>query len=186
MEFAAILVLGIVALSGAAYAYYWYSPAPVAPHLSTAVQRSTMRVGERERTYLAYVPANLPPKSALVIVLHGSGMGGKRMRECTGYEFDRLADQRGFAVLYPDGYRHNWNDCRMNATFPANRENIDDMRVTLSRLSGAFSGSSRSKGGSGAAAEPFDTGYSGGTVSSLCGRKVRNLRRRKRRTLRRP
>ena len=49
------------------------------------------------------------------------------MRECTGYEFDRLADQRGFAVLYPDGYRHNWNDCRMNATFPAKRENIDDM-----------------------------------------------------------
>jgi polyhydroxybutyrate depolymerase len=127
VEIVAILVLIVVALSGAAYAYYWYSPAPLAPHLSTAVQRSTMRLGERERTYLAYVPANLPPKSALVIVLHGSGMDGKRMRECTGYEFDRLADQRGFAVLYPDGYRHNWNDCRMNATFPAKRENIDDM-----------------------------------------------------------
>jgi poly(3-hydroxybutyrate) depolymerase len=105
VEIVAILVLIVVALSGADYAYYWYSPAPLAPHLSTAVQRSTMRLGERERTYLAYVPANLPPKSALVIVLHGSGMDGKRMRECTGYEFDRLADQRGFAVLYPDGYR---------------------------------------------------------------------------------
>ena len=78
MEFAAILVLSIVALSGAAYAYYWYSPAPVVPHLSTAVQRSTMRVGERERTCLAYVPANLPPKSALIIVLHGSGMDGNK------------------------------------------------------------------------------------------------------------
>jgi polyhydroxybutyrate depolymerase len=78
MEVAAILVLSVVALSGAAYAYYWYSPTPVVPHLSTAVQRSTMRVGERERTYLAYVPANLPPKSALVIVLHGSGMDGTK------------------------------------------------------------------------------------------------------------
>jgi polyhydroxybutyrate depolymerase len=86
-----------------------------------------MRVAERKRSYLAYVPANLPPRSALIVVLHGSGMDGKRMRECTGYEFDRLADERGFAVLYPDGYRHNWNDCRKNAAFPAKRENIDDM-----------------------------------------------------------
>ena len=62
MEFAAILVLSIVALSGAVYAYYWYSPAPLVPHLSAAIRRSTIRVGERERTYLAYVPANLPPR----------------------------------------------------------------------------------------------------------------------------
>jgi polyhydroxybutyrate depolymerase len=127
VEIAAILVLSIVALSGAVYAYYWYSPAPQVPHLSAAIQRSAIRVGDRERSYFAYVPANMPPGSALIIVLHGSGMNGKRMRECTGYEFDRLADQCGFAVLYPDGYRHNWNDCRKNATFPAKRENIDDI-----------------------------------------------------------
>jgi polyhydroxybutyrate depolymerase len=54
---------------------------------------------------------------------------------------DRLADQRGFVVVYPNGYRRNWNDCRKNATFPAKRENIDDMsfiraliaRVTVER-----------------------------------------------------
>ena len=82
---------------------------------------------QRIGSYLTYVPANLPPQSALVIVLHGSGMDGARIRLCTGYEFDRLADQHGFVVLYPDGYRRNWNDCRKNATFPAKRENIDDM-----------------------------------------------------------
>jgi polyhydroxybutyrate depolymerase len=49
------------------------------------------------------------------------------MRVCTGYEFDCLADQHGFVVVYPDGYRRNWNDCRKDATFPAKRENIDDM-----------------------------------------------------------
>jgi hypothetical protein len=52
MEFAAILVLSIVALTRAAYAYYWHSPAPAVPHLSGAIQRSTIRVGERERSYL--------------------------------------------------------------------------------------------------------------------------------------
>ena len=93
------------ALIGAAYAYYWYSPAPPLPPLGAAIRRNTIRVGGEDRTYLTYVPASLPPQSALVIVLHGSGMDGARMRLCTGYEFDRLADQHGFVVLYPDGYR---------------------------------------------------------------------------------
>jgi polyhydroxybutyrate depolymerase len=54
-------------------------------------------------------------------------MDGARMRRRTAYEFDCLADQHGFVVLYPDGYRRNWNDCRKHATFPAKRENVDDM-----------------------------------------------------------
>ncbi len=59
------------------------------------------------------------------------------MRVCTGYEFDCLADEHGFVVLYPDGYRRNWNDCRKYATFPAKRENIDDMsfiRTMITRV----------------------------------------------------
>jgi polyhydroxybutyrate depolymerase len=95
-------------------------------------------VSGRKRSYLIYVPANLPPQAALVIVLHGSGMDGARMRLCTGYEFDRLADRHGFVVIYPDGYRRNWNDCRKDATFPAKRENIDDtgfIRTLIARAS---------------------------------------------------
>jgi len=44
----------------------------------------------------------------------------------TGYEFDELADQHGFVVVYPDGYKHNWNDS-FESHFPAHTENIDDM-----------------------------------------------------------
>jgi polyhydroxybutyrate depolymerase len=120
-------MLAIVALFGAAHGYYWYSPAPLLPPLSATVQQNTVRVGGKDRAYLIYVSANLPPQAALVIVLHGSGMGGARMRVCTGYAFDCLADQHGFVALYPDGYRRNWNDCRRDATFPAKRENIDDI-----------------------------------------------------------
>jgi polyhydroxybutyrate depolymerase len=127
LESAALLVLAILLLTGAAYGYYWYSPAPPLPPLSATIRRSAVRVGGRDRTYLIYVPASLPPQAALVIVLHGSGMDGARMRVCTGYEFERLADQHGFVVLYPDGYRRNWNDCRKDATFPAKRENIEDI-----------------------------------------------------------
>jgi polyhydroxybutyrate depolymerase len=54
-------------------------------------------------------------------------MDAKSMREWTGYEFDQLADQHGFVVVYPDGYKHNWNDCHAKAAFAAHTENIDDM-----------------------------------------------------------
>jgi polyhydroxybutyrate depolymerase len=137
LQSATLLVLSILVLVGAAYGYYWYSPPPPLPPLSATIRQYTIRIGGRERTYLSYIPANLPPQAALVIVLHGSAMDGARMRVCTGYEFDRLADQHGFAVLYPDGYRGNWNDCRKNATFPAKRENIDDMsfiRALIARV----------------------------------------------------
>jgi hypothetical protein len=53
VDAATILSLCIVALIGAAYAYYWYSPAP---HISAAIQRSNIGLAERERSYLAHVP----------------------------------------------------------------------------------------------------------------------------------
>jgi polyhydroxybutyrate depolymerase len=60
------------------------------------------------------------------------------MRVCTGYEFECLADQHGFVVLYPDGYRRNWNDCRKHASFPAKRENIDDIRFIRALIARAM------------------------------------------------
>ena len=127
LQIATLVVLGVLVLLVVAYSYYWYSPPPQVPPLSATVRQETVRVGDSERTYLIYVPERRPPQSALIIVLHGSGMDGARMRVYTGYEFDRLADQHGFVVLYPDGYRRNWNDCRKHATFPAKLQNIDDM-----------------------------------------------------------
>jgi polyhydroxybutyrate depolymerase len=130
-------LLAILVLIAAAYTYLWYSPAPPLPPLSATARRVVVQAGDKERTYLIYVPANLPPQAALVIVLHGSGMDGARMRRCTAYEFDCLADRHGFVVLYPDGYRRNWNDCRKHATFPAKRENIDDtsfIRALIGRV----------------------------------------------------
>jgi len=54
-------------------------------------------------------------------------MDGAAMRRWTGYEFDRLADRDGFVVLYLDGYKKNWNDCRRDATYAARLENVDDI-----------------------------------------------------------
>lgn len=118
---------GLTALVVAAFFYFVYSPVPAEPALSGGIATATIRVGERERSYLAYVPAKLAAGAPLIIVLHGSTMDGLQMRHWTAFEFDRLADANGFVVLYPDGYKGNWNDCRKYGPTPAKKEGIDDV-----------------------------------------------------------
>jgi polyhydroxybutyrate depolymerase len=44
----------------------------------------------------------------------------------TGYEFDQAADREHFAVLYPDGYRRSWYDCRKDREEAAKLDHVDD------------------------------------------------------------
>ena len=85
------------------------------------------RVGDRDRSYALHVPAQRPAHPALVIVLHGSTQDGDAVRATFGNELDALADANGFVVMYPDGYRGNWDDCRKAATYPARTEHVDDV-----------------------------------------------------------
>jgi poly(3-hydroxybutyrate) depolymerase len=60
------------------------------------------------------------------VVMHGSGQNGAQTRKWTGYGFERLADERGFAVVYPNGYEGYWNACNIvgsGATNPKLRWN---------------------------------------------------------------
>jgi len=121
---AALIALGLILL--AAYAYFLYAPLPERPPLSGHANSDTMRIGTRVRSYIEYVPAKLPPGAPLVIVLHGRLMTGNLMREMTGYEFDEAADKQHFVVLYPDGFRRSWYDCRKDREEAARLEHVDD------------------------------------------------------------
>jgi polyhydroxybutyrate depolymerase len=115
------LAIAVVAISCAEA-----SIAAQAPATTGAVTRHQIDVKGMERTYLQYVPRNLPPNAPLLFVFHGSGDVGEGMRQVTGREFDRLADVNRFVVLYPDGWERTWNDCRKASPQPARRANIDD------------------------------------------------------------
>jgi polyhydroxybutyrate depolymerase len=84
-----------------------------------------------KRTYNIHIPSshNKNVQSPLVIALHGRGANGVSMLILTHKGFNKMADQDGFIVIYPDGIELNWNDGRMDeeANDRAHRENINDV-----------------------------------------------------------
>lgn len=118
--------LVLLLLCAAAFAYFLYAPVPARPALGADTVRQRVTVQGHEREYLSYLPAGLQPGAALVIVLHGSGQSGQLIRQRSGYGFDRLADERGFAVAYPDAFKKHWNDNRKAVDFASRKHGVDD------------------------------------------------------------
>jgi poly(3-hydroxybutyrate) depolymerase len=88
------------------------------PHIENALDQSipeSISVGGVTRTYRLYVPSTFEPgDSALIIVLHGRGAGGRGSAMEQYSQLDLKADQEGFAVAYLDGLVDatgtlNWN-----------------------------------------------------------------------------
>jgi polyhydroxybutyrate depolymerase len=127
LVFCLLSLLGLVALCGALFGYFVYTPPPEIPHLSGTLTKGSIEVGELKRTYTTYVPRGLAQGAPLVVVMHGSGENAARIRAETGYGFDRLADEHGFAVVYPNSYTFDWDDCGKVGDVSVNGVNIDDV-----------------------------------------------------------
>jgi polyhydroxybutyrate depolymerase len=121
-----ILLILAVTLAGL-YGYFLYAPLPNAPALSADLQRAQIEVGDHQRDYAYYLPAKLPANAPLLFVLHGSLQTLDDIRTFSAYQFERLADEHGFIVVYPQGVERNWNDCRAVADYPARQQNVDDV-----------------------------------------------------------
>jgi polyhydroxybutyrate depolymerase len=78
-------LIALIAL-GALFGYFVYSPAPEVPRV----------FGTR--------PRGLAKRAPLVLVMHGARENGMQMRIEPGYGFERLADEHGFALVYPKCY----------------------------------------------------------------------------------
>jgi polyhydroxybutyrate depolymerase len=72
---------------------------------------------------------NKPPPentdAALVFILHGSGGTGEQMMK-DAIKLENISGKENILLVYPDGYKNFWNECRKAATSPANLENIDE------------------------------------------------------------
>ncbi|MBC7375845.1 MAG: prolyl oligopeptidase family serine peptidase [Burkholderiaceae bacterium] len=119
-------LLALVALAVALFAYFLYTPEPELPQLSGTLSKAAMEVAGVKRSYRTYVPKGLPKGAPLVLVMHGSGEGPQAIRVGTGYGFERLADQYGFAVVYPKSFGFDWNDCSSIGDTAVNGVRADD------------------------------------------------------------
>lgn len=116
----------LVAMAGFA-AWGLRVPRVPLPDVPGTLRTDSVDVAGRQRSFHLYVPRHLPPAPGLLLVLHGSGMDGLRMRAVTGREFDVIAERAGILVAYPDGWDGNWNDCRAGGDYEARRLGIDDV-----------------------------------------------------------
>ncbi|MEV6057942.1 alpha/beta fold hydrolase [Streptomyces sp. NPDC052107] len=66
------------------------------------------------------------PGRPLVVVFHGTGQTGRSVRRFSGRSFDTFATSADAVVVYPDGYRRDWNGARDIDT-PAQRRGVDDV-----------------------------------------------------------
>lgn len=94
------------------------------------MRRDSVEVNGRTRTYTVTGPAEGRPSRDLILVFHGSRQTGDKHRRFTGKAFDAPADSGAAVVVYLDGHKGNWNDARRNSSFPARKEDLDDIGFT--------------------------------------------------------
>ncbi|WP_460915963.1 CE1 family esterase [Spirosoma areae] len=88
-----------------------------------ALQADSLLIDGHYRTFHFYQPAN--PNSRLIFILHGSGGSGLEIRKGAG-KLDEKSDSENLLLVYPDGYKRYWNECRKTANTAANMENINE------------------------------------------------------------
>jgi polyhydroxybutyrate depolymerase len=125
MTFFGILLI-LVLFTGAVLLAFRHT-FPPEPRLPGKVESGELQHGGRIRTWITYVPSKPAAHPSLVIALHSSMGTAQGARQFYGYDFDLLAEESGFIVVYPQGYKGHWNDCKLKGPFAAKIENVDDV-----------------------------------------------------------
>lgn len=81
------------------------------------------------RHFYLYSPGKKKIKgnAPVIVVLHGGGGTARGMIRFTGQSFNRLADDHGLFIIYPQGVGRSWNDGRRGEhSSKAVQQNVDD------------------------------------------------------------
>jgi len=94
-------------------------------HLGAQTNSDSLLVDGHYRSFYYVTPAKLTYGASLVFVLHGSGGSGINMMKGTPRLIEKAAKEN-VVLVYPNGYKRYWNECRKAANSQANLENIDE------------------------------------------------------------
>lgn len=85
------------------------------------------------RTFRFHEPTTKTKQANLIFILHGSGGNGEgMMKPAAGLQ--AIAGQEHLFLVYPDGYKRYWNECRKLATSDANKEDINEQAFFAAML----------------------------------------------------
>ena len=85
----------------------------------------SIQVGPHFRSFHFNNPDGKTSGASLLFVLHGSGGNGRTLMTRTQHFVEKMKNEKVFLV-YPDGFKNYWNECRKEASSLANKENIDE------------------------------------------------------------
>ncbi len=97
----------------------------IVPFSVSQVLSDSIQVGSYYRTFHFIQPPGNASGSSLVFVLHGSGGNGLALMARTQHFVEEMKNEK-VLLVYPDGYKNYWNECRKEASSLANKENIDE------------------------------------------------------------
>ncbi|GAB3641077.1 CE1 family esterase [Spirosoma arcticum] len=107
-------------------------------HLSLNAQviSDSMLIEEHYRVFHFNKPPQSLRRPSLIFVLHGSGGNGAGMMNST-QKMEQQAAAQNALIVYPDGYKKYWNECRKSSPAQANTENINE-QAFFNELIGYF------------------------------------------------
>lgn len=91
-----------------------------------ALVSDSVRIDGHYRSFHYHKTPSVDAGASLIFVLHGSGSTGKQWSRATA-KLQEKAAAENFILVYPDGYKKYWNECRKTASSQANIENIDEI-----------------------------------------------------------
>lgn len=93
--------------------------------LHAQMVHDSLMIDNHYRSFHFQKPANNKTKASLVFVLHGSGGSGLQIK-LVANKLAAIAEKENIVLVYPDGYKHFWNECRKASTAEANVLNINE------------------------------------------------------------
>jgi len=97
----------------------------LAENLYAQMSYDSLLIDGNYRTFGYNQPKTKGGGGSLVFILHGSGGNGKGMVKNSARLTDAVANEN-VVLVYPDGYKRYWNECRKAASSLANQLNIDE------------------------------------------------------------
>jgi polyhydroxybutyrate depolymerase len=102
------------------------------------VQRCSLTIDGRRRSFLTVRGHVLAPNPALLIMLHGTLQTGSSIRAFAGYSFDKPAIGGETIVIYPDAIGREWNGARKAAMLSKRCRSVDDVGFILAVIDHAI------------------------------------------------